>query len=116
MKCIPKSTESCCCKPVELQGRQPVIINPPHISWNPNVSLHKGLFSLEEYKKRVSGVAVIPGHNKRHKLYWSMNALHVHSRNHTNWIDLWKLSKSAWENTRIVGIDTSKIAVHEMKS
>jgi len=65
---------------VELEGRQPIIITPPHVAWYPKGIHEKEWFELAEHRKRVRGYEGIPGHDELHKLRGST-----------------KLGKSAWD-------------------
>jgi len=80
-----------------VEGRQPIIKPPPHLTWDLNGILEKGRFWFEEHRKRVRGFERIPGHDEPHKLRGSMNAWQECVRNHKNCVDLWKLGKSVWD-------------------
>jgi len=87
-ECISEFTRSRCGEMVELEGRQPIINTPPHLTWHPKGILEKERFLLEERRKRVRGYAGIPGHDELHKLRGSMNAWKECMRNHTNCVGL----------------------------
>jgi hypothetical protein len=53
---------------VELEGRQPIINTPPHLTWYPKGNHRKEHFYLMECRKRVRGYEGIPGHNEPHKI------------------------------------------------
>jgi len=73
-KCISKVIRSRCGETVDLEGRQPIIITPPHLAWHLKGILEKEWFRFEERRKRVRGYEGIPGHDEPHKLRGSMNA------------------------------------------
>jgi hypothetical protein len=66
-QCIAEFTRSQCGDTVELEGRQPIINTPPHLTWYPKGNHRKERFYLMECRKRVRGYEGIPGHDEPHK-------------------------------------------------
>jgi hypothetical protein len=54
-ECISKFTRSRCGETLELEGRQPIINTPPHLTWHPKGIREKERFWLEECRKRLTG-------------------------------------------------------------
>jgi len=82
---------------VELEGRQPIIIIPPHLAWHLKGILENGNFWFKEVRQRVWRYKGIPGHDELHKWCGSTNTWQECVMTHTNCVDLLKLSKSAWD-------------------
>jgi len=71
---IAKFIWSRCGDMVELEDRLPVINSLAHLVWHPKGILENEQFWLEESRNMVRGYAVVPSHEKQHKLCESMNA------------------------------------------
>jgi hypothetical protein len=89
-----------CGETVELERRQPIIDNAPHLTCFP-----KGEF----VRKNSSSLCSIRRWREDIKGYPAM-------MNHTNWVDLWTLGKSPWRCTQIVWIYETSASAHETKS
>ena len=59
---------------MDLEGRLPIVINPPHLIWHPKGILEKELCRLGERRKWMRGYELISGHDEPHKLGGYMNA------------------------------------------
>ena len=73
-ECISYFTQSRFGEMVELDGEQPIINPPPHLTWFPKGNLKKEQFWLQEHRKRVRGYGGIPIYDEPHKLRGSMQA------------------------------------------
>jgi len=73
-ECIFKFTRSRCGEMVYLEGRQPIIMTPPHLVWHPKGILEQERLRLEGRRKMVRGYERIPGNDGPHTLSGSMNA------------------------------------------
>ena len=86
--CISKFTRSRCGETVELEGIQPILNIPPHLSWYTKRIHKKQQFYLEKCRKRVKGYEGIPGHDEPPKLRGSMNVRQEGEKIITNCMDL----------------------------
>ena len=59
-------------KPTELEGREPSINTPPHLSRHPKRIHKKERFCVKEHWERVRGCDRFPGREEPHKLRGSM--------------------------------------------
>jgi len=96
-QCISKFSQSQCGETVELEGRQPMMKTLPHLALYPKGIHEKEWFQFKERRKRVRWYDSLLRHDEPHKLHVSMNAWQEWMRIHTDWVDLRKLGKSAWD-------------------
>jgi hypothetical protein len=55
------AVSGCCGETAEIEGREPIVNTPPHLSRHPKGIREKVRFWLEEHRKRVRGYDTIPG-------------------------------------------------------
>jgi len=114
--CISKFARSRGGKMVQLDGRQAMINILPQLVWHPKGILERQRFFLQERRKSERGYGGIYDHDEQHKLSGSMHAWQECMRDHRNWMELWKLGKSAWGTTQIAWTCESLARVCETKS
>jgi len=61
-------THTCCVQIAEIEGRELIIKDPPHLSSHPNRISEKEQFWHEERRMKVRGYAKVPGHQELHEL------------------------------------------------
>jgi len=114
-ECICKFTRSRYGDPVESESRHPISNIPPHLEWHSKLIHQTQQLWLHQLTNRVWGYEGIPGHDEPHESGGSMNDWQYCVRNHTYFVDLWKLGKSVWGTIPLEWIYQCLARVHETK-